>query len=482
MRRRAILIGNGSFPPESELASLAGPAADIHRLAQVLSDPAAGGFETDELIDQASFELLPRIEQRFHEADPDDLLLVHYSGHGKLNRLGQLFLACRNTVAATLQTTSVPVELLRELVRGCDARSVVLVLDCCFSGAAARAFLRSNVEDRLQALNGEGIYLLTSVDAIHSAEESDDSDGETMGLFTRHLVAGLESGDADVDRDGKITINDLQLYLNRSIRRQSPRFWTFDAGQDVVLCHRGKPREVALHPGLQAALANPFASVRFAALEDVERLLTSGDEALRPAVVRALERAVNDDSRKVSRRARAIFGELEPSVTVPVEAQADMDPDPAPAKNEQLLVLPDVDPPQAPGALLQVNPDAAAEPRSASGSSAENHPPNLVLPAAGYVSPAPLTDPPHIVQEPEVVSRAALAQEPFTGVIPPSWKGYDSAGSWASVDPTPAATTQQLASPVPEKPKEVHLSFLALIGWVTLILGVWYLFSYMGLL
>jgi uncharacterized caspase-like protein len=80
-------------------------------------------------------------------AAPADLFLIYYSGHGKLDRKGRLCLATADTSQGALLATSIPPRNLRDLVEESDCDQVVLLLDCCYSGAVDG--LRGDVSSEL---------------------------------------------------------------------------------------------------------------------------------------------------------------------------------------------------------------------------------------------------------------------------------------------------------------------------------------------
>ena len=201
-KRVAFLIGNQTFRPDSGLLPLQGPANDLKALGRLLRDPEHGRFEVNEFFDKAHHEVSPEIEQALNGAAPDDLFLIYYSGHGKLDRYGGLCLAMANTRPGALLGTSIPARHLGELVEHSDCDQVVLLLDCCYSGAVG---LRADVESELHAVeNARGFYILTASSDLQAArEEEPAAGGAVMGCFTAALVSGIESGTADRDWQGQ---------------------------------------------------------------------------------------------------------------------------------------------------------------------------------------------------------------------------------------------------------------------------------------
>ncbi len=188
-KRFAILIASSRFPYEPGMTAL----------AEVLRSPDFGQFsEVVPLKNRPSHVVLERLETLLYEAGREDLVLVYFSGHGKLNASGQLCLATANTKLRALGSTSIPVERIKSFFDAASTRKKILILDCCYSGAAGAEFVKGGVDDQLQLMSGgQGTFIMTASTAFQTAVEKP---GDSLGLFTKHLVAGIRSGAADRDR------------------------------------------------------------------------------------------------------------------------------------------------------------------------------------------------------------------------------------------------------------------------------------------
>src|ERR1051325_1624668 len=114
MQRIAVLIGNGQFPREPELSELRGPANDVQRLQEVLGSSEIGAFDQVlPLVDQEHYRITPVIDQVLTGAGADTFVLLYYSGHGKLSARGQLCLATNDTRVSQLQSTSLPLPVIK---------------------------------------------------------------------------------------------------------------------------------------------------------------------------------------------------------------------------------------------------------------------------------------------------------------------------------------------------------------------------------
>ena len=233
-KRVAFLIGNQTFRPDSGLLPLQGPANDLKAFARLLSDPERGRFEVNEFLDKPNHEVLPEIEQALSAAAPSELFLIYYSGHGKLDRNGRLCLATANTRQGALLATSIPARHLGDLVEHSDCDQVVLLLDCCYSGAVG---LRGDVESELRVVeNARGFYIMTASSDMQAArEEQPAAGGAVMGRFTAALVSGIESGAADRERKGKVLLSDLRRHLEQVVTGQTPKFFARNASGDPLI-------------------------------------------------------------------------------------------------------------------------------------------------------------------------------------------------------------------------------------------------------
>lgn len=304
--RHAVLIGNGTFPLEPALSRLEGPPHDVERFGALLADSSIGRFHVQSFVDGESHALNHALEKTLNDADQSDLILLYYSGHGKLDRRGQLCLASANTKLDTLRSTSLVVPFLKSLIDDCRSQQILLILDCCFSGAAGKSFggVRSAVEDQLQVTGGAGLHILASSTAIETSLEREDAEtGQVMGSFTRCVIDGIRSGDADVDGDAEVSLTDLRNYLQGRLKGQSPRYWGFETAGDLLLAHTPNPRPAPLPAQILEVLASPIADARRSMIPELVRIMRGPNARLSLSALQALNRLLEDDSRQVSRAA-----------------------------------------------------------------------------------------------------------------------------------------------------------------------------------
>ncbi|MFE9771753.1 caspase family protein [Streptomyces sp. NPDC005931] len=228
--RFALLVATGRYD-SPDLRRLRSPAHDAHGLARVLEDPRIGDFEVDMVVDGRQHEVTRAVEGFFRDRRRDDLLLLHLSCHGIKDDDGELHFATIDTDRELLASTSVPAAFLHTQMRRCRARSIVLLLDCCYSGAflpGAKGDTAVHVRD---GLAGHGRAVLTATNRTEYAWEGERLDelDPRPSRFTGAVISGLASGEADRDRDGMISVHDLYDHVYESLQTggpgQRPQMW-----------------------------------------------------------------------------------------------------------------------------------------------------------------------------------------------------------------------------------------------------------------
>ncbi len=367
--RSAFVVANDDYA-DTRLRKLRAPAADARELAGVLGDPGIGGFDVDLSINQPEHVVRRRLSEFFENRGIDDLLLLHLSCHGIKDEDGRLYFATPDTQMDHLEATALPAEFVNRQMTRSRSRRVVLLLDCCYSGAFARGWL-SRAGDRVdiqERFDGRGRIVLTASSAMEYSFEGDQLSGAGRpSVFPSALVQGLATGEADRNRDGYISVDELYDYAYDQVRAatpsQTPGKWVFDVQGDFYVA-RSQLEPVpppGLPPELVVATMSPFAHIRLGAVEELRALLDHPDELMASQAREHLTAMVEDDSQRVSRAAAEALSPDEP----PGEAAPEPAPEPAPTQAPSLTVeTPVATEPAAaprPAAAADVVPDASSK-------------------------------------------------------------------------------------------------------------------------
>jgi uncharacterized membrane protein/tetratricopeptide (TPR) repeat protein len=245
-RRLALIIGNSLYRDKT-LSKLISPDADVGALKDVLLDPELGGFDDVNLVFNSATHIVRReIFDFFANKSSTDLLMFYFSGHGVLDENGRLYLAVKDTDTQRLRGTAIPARYITEEMDNSRSKRQVLVLDCCHSGAFERGTKGTTGTSVGTASTFEGLgygrVVLTASDATQYAWEGNQIIGEAENsLFTHFMVEGIQTGGADIDRDGKITVDEMFDYIFARIRektsKQTPGKWSFKEQGELIIAH-----------------------------------------------------------------------------------------------------------------------------------------------------------------------------------------------------------------------------------------------------
>jgi hypothetical protein len=293
---------------DPKLGMLRAPAHDAQELARVLGDPAIGAFSVTILQNEPEYRLRRAIGGFFNGVDREDVLLLHLACHGVKDEDGTLYFAAADTETDNLQATALPADFVNSQMNRSPSRRIVLLLDCCYSGAFARGMSHRSSEgvQLKEQFEGSGRVVLTASSSMEYAWEGDDLQGEGKpSVFTSALVRGLEAGEADLDRDGQVSVDDLYEYVFERVRQetpnQTPGKWSFDVAGDLFIAKTKRGAEPVAPPDyLLDLIRSPLSSARVSAVEALRLLLLGNHVGAALGARVALEQLLQDDSRAVS--------------------------------------------------------------------------------------------------------------------------------------------------------------------------------------
>jgi hypothetical protein len=411
-RRSALIIANDDYQ-DAGLGRLRAPARDAEALARVLAEPTIGGFEVDVVSNQPEWRLRRTIGAFFTDRSRDDLLLLHFSCHGVKDDSGQLYFATTDTELANLDATAVPADFVNRHMSRSHSRRIVLLLDCCYSGAFARGMMAkagTGVELR-ERFEGRGRIVLTASSAMEYAFEATElaRDDGRPSIFTRALVRGLETGEADGDGDGHVSVDELYDYVYEQVLtetpKQTPGRWNFEVAGDLLIARSPSVRPVHLPAELQQAVQHPIARIRLGAVEELEQLLDGDHAGLALAARTTLERLAADDSQLVSSKVKTVLAGR------PVE-----EPEPPPAV-PALVTAPEPAAAASPAPTLAPTPPPTTRPVHTPAGPAPTQAPPRAAPTRPARRPAPSQPKPPSRPERRRRSRAALALAAVSTVV-----------------------------------------------------------------
>lgn len=215
----AVVIGNTAYEKTKQVLYAGRDAVSIRRyLTDVL------GFREENVVllqnaSKSDMELYFGTKDNFRgklfnliKPNASDVF-VFYSGHGApglKDKKGYFVPVECDPNYVELQ--GYPIETLYSNLSANSARSVMIVIDACFSGAG----LFDNISPLVLTIDA-GVFAVKNGIAISSSRNDQVSSwypDKQHGLFTYLFLKGIHGRGADLDKDGVVTVDEMYRYLS----------------------------------------------------------------------------------------------------------------------------------------------------------------------------------------------------------------------------------------------------------------------------
>jgi len=225
----AVVVGISQYAEGDNIPALKFAHRDAQEFSDFLKSKSGGSVPTDNirllLNENATVAAVYNALTWLTEVcKKDDLVYFYFAGHGDkesqtIYDLG--FLLTYNTPRPNYKNNAVRIEDLNDYANTLSVRNnanVVLITDACHSGDMnSGAFHWSSlVGENLLRVKKKEIRIASCATDQLSAE--DKAWGGGRGAFSWYLVNGLK-GLADKDKDGVVTVKDIQVYLDSCFAR-----------------------------------------------------------------------------------------------------------------------------------------------------------------------------------------------------------------------------------------------------------------------
>jgi hypothetical protein len=236
-KRIGIMVGINSYM-DIEIPKLSGAENDSKELFKLLV--SKGKFENNEkylLLGKSATQrtILELVSEIFRHDDKCELALFYFSGHGFIDKRGELYLSTYDVKKNDPYIGGIKVsDLKNEIYSSENKKNALLILDCCYSGTATKdtkegdnnikniePYFQKNIGGPVNESKeyGQGKFTIASsaTDQVswetHVEKHTGYNQPHTHGAFTYNLLQGLEGGAAD-EKTGIITLGSLQQYID----------------------------------------------------------------------------------------------------------------------------------------------------------------------------------------------------------------------------------------------------------------------------
>jgi formylglycine-generating enzyme required for sulfatase activity len=243
-QKYALLVGVRQYDP-NELRSLPYSESDVVELAEVLKD---AGYRQVVTLTQTAGSLNARLSPTaanvrttlkgmLQDRGTGDTILVAFAGHGVQFRGSSDDFFCPMDARLANRFSLVSLREVYKDLESCGAGVKVLLVDACRNdpqsdNSRSRSLVRLESVTRPQQSRPPG-----GVAALFSCspgERAFEHDRLKHGVFFHFVIRGLK-GEADLDRDGAVGVEELALYTKSNVPDFVKEEYGFDVRQMPVL-------------------------------------------------------------------------------------------------------------------------------------------------------------------------------------------------------------------------------------------------------
>lgn len=225
MKIYAIVVGVAKY---NHMPVLNYTDDDAYRMYAHLMSPQGGALSKEQLTilideDATKKKILQNMKETFAKADSNDMVMLYFSGHGLKGAFIPFdFDGFNNKLFH---------EEVKAVFDASNAKFKICIADACHSGSLNGLAARGSVTSASSVIANyykafdevkSGTALLLSSKA---EETSLESSGLRQGIFSHFLMRGLE-GEADVDANTVVTIQELFDYIHKNVRAYTGNWQT----------------------------------------------------------------------------------------------------------------------------------------------------------------------------------------------------------------------------------------------------------------
>ncbi len=223
----AVVIGISAYA-DPDIEQLEFSNRDATVFADFLMSASGGSVPRQNiklLVDSAatSGEVDKAIRWLKENSKKDDNVFFYFSGHGALENVTMYkngYLICYNTPSAAFVNMALSIDYLNDVANTLAVEiraNVVMITDACHSGKMAGSKFKGNylVGEQLLAAKEKEIRMASCTPDQLSNEKKDWGGGR--GVFSYHLVNGLQGGLADKNEDKSISLGELKNYMESAM-------------------------------------------------------------------------------------------------------------------------------------------------------------------------------------------------------------------------------------------------------------------------
>ncbi|RKX99502.1 MAG: hypothetical protein DRP55_07145 [Spirochaetes bacterium] len=161
---------------------------------------------------------------------------IYYTGHGAPDvETGSAYFVPVDAHPNYVDVNGYPLDLFYKNLRKLPARSVNIIIDACFSGNSQRGMLIARASPLYVSVISEGLFPQdwTIITAGDKGEIASWYPEKGHSLFTYYFLKALK-GEADKNKDKKLTLKELQNYLKDNVPYKARRLYNREQNPVII--------------------------------------------------------------------------------------------------------------------------------------------------------------------------------------------------------------------------------------------------------
>ena len=239
----AVIIGNADYTQGKDIPNVAPAYADAEGMKRYVKQ--ALGVAEDNIIflkDATQKDLTATFGTGTNHKGKlfryltkgKSKVFIFYSGHGAPGDEGTNYLVPVDAEASFIELNGYPIKTLYKNLSKLPAKSVTVVLEACFSGTSQGGSLiqRSSgitVVPKASAVPSN----ITVISAGTASQIASWEEDKSHSLFTKYFLKGM-SGEADANKDSKVSWAELKDYLAKTVTRFALRYYGREQTVQIV--------------------------------------------------------------------------------------------------------------------------------------------------------------------------------------------------------------------------------------------------------
>jgi len=146
-----------------------------------------------------------------------------FSGHGAPAVDQSTYLLPYDGNPKSVNTSALAMSEVMRRLGDTRAKEVVAFVDSCFSGAGGRSVLPPGARPLMRVKEPPPAAHVGLFTASQADEISGPASGENLGAFTKYLTQGMGTGQADINGDGQISLQELSEWVTPRVARDAKK-------------------------------------------------------------------------------------------------------------------------------------------------------------------------------------------------------------------------------------------------------------------